>query len=293
MIKSILTTIAVTTTCAMMACAPAGNTRSDLSLIQNQLDESNEKLEQLSQQMALIQMRVDTHQRTLQDLKSADDAGTESEIPQAEFTDAPAPPATAPAPQATLDLPEDSGVAPPTALHDSSTPEVTVEVPQPSASVPLEKAAPSPQAPPVAQGNKNIQASPEDRQTTTDAPNPLYQKAMEVFRGGDYESAAVLFEDFVKKFPQDDLADNALYWAGECRYTKKKFSEAIQHFKRVVEEYPAGSKVPDALLKIGFAHISLGDMASAETYLKRVIAQYPFSSAGTKAEERLRTLRKD
>jgi tol-pal system protein YbgF len=114
---------------------------------------------------------------------------------------------------------------------------------------------------------------------------------MEVFRSGDYESAASLFEAFAEAFAKDDLADNALYWAGECKYTKKKFTEAIKRFKRVVEEYPSGSKVPDALLKIGFAYISLGDKDSAETYLKQVVTRYPFSSAGAKAEERLKTLR--
>jgi tol-pal system protein YbgF len=114
---------------------------------------------------------------------------------------------------------------------------------------------------------------------------------MEVFKSGDYESAAPLFEAFAAEFKDDDLADNALYWAGECKYARKDFSGAIQRFKQVVEEHPNGSKVPDALLKIGFAYISLGDRESATTYLKRVVAQHPFSSAGAKAEARLKTLR--
>ena len=268
--KTILTVLAITAGFGMAACSPSLRTRSDLELIQNQLDASYEKLEQLSQQMALIQMLVDTHQRTLQDLKSSETAGAGS-APLEGTPEEPRPPSAAPGQEAGPAAPE---------LEPA---EVTV----PGAS--LEPSVPeSPRAPSTHPEGKSPQAL-----TPVKAPNPLYEDAMEVFRSGDYESAAALFEAFVEAFPEDDLSDNALYWAGECKYTKKKFSEAIARFKRVVEEYPAGSKVPDALLKIGFAHFSLGDMGSAESYLKQVIAQYPFSPAAAKAEERLKTLQKD
>jgi tol-pal system protein YbgF len=272
--KSILTTIAVTAVCGMMACAPARNAGSDLSLIQNQLDASNEKLEQLSQQVAMIQMLVDTHQRAIQDLKAPEDAEEDTRLPSVASGEAAPPAEPAPQPQ-------------PTRLKDTGTPpEPPGSETEPASSTAQVMAQETPSIPPEAE-------SPPTSAGATIAvkePNPFYQEAMEIFRSGDYELAAPLFEDFVEAFPENDLSDNALYWAGECKYTKKKFSEAILRFKRVVEEYPTGSKVPDALLKIGFAYISLGDMESAETYLKRVIAQYPFSSAGAKAEERLKKL---
>ena len=113
---------------------------------------------------------------------------------------------------------------------------------------------------------------------------------MKVLQNGDYKTAAGMFEEFAREFPKNDLADNALYWSGECRYTQKDYSGALEQFRQVIEAYPSGSKVPDALLKIGFTYLSLGNKESAITYLKRVVSQFPFSTAAAKAEERLKAL---
>lgn len=262
MTKAMLTMIVITATCAMMACTPARTqsaAASDLALMQSRLAASEEKMEQLSQRVSLLQTMVDSHQRALQGIE---DAGTGQMIetqPPPDASD------SQPAPVASQAQPAPPAVE---AIEEAPVAEVSQDLQQESEA----------QVPPAV-------ATPED-----DATNPQYQQAMEIFRSGDYEAAAPQFETFAGEFPEDDLADNALYWAGECKYTKKKFTEAIKRFKRVVEEYPNGSKVPDALLKIGYAYISLGDTESAETYLKKVVAQYPFSSAGAKAEERLKVL---
>ncbi len=311
MIKPILTTIAVTAACGIMACAPARSPQADLALIQNQLDASNKGLARLSQQVALIQILVDTHQRTLQTFKSPENAGAEPQLPsvapeddEATFTHV-QPPQPAIAGFAPSEGSEETPRMPLAAPGEESVPAApeleparvtgTAPLDPPASEIP--KASPPAQIQPLPMPTtlpeeESPQASEGDNLPTVNAPNPFYEDAMDIFRSGDYESAAALFEAFVEKFPEDNLSDNALYWAGECKYTKKKFSEAIHRFKRVVEEYPVGSKVPDALLKIGFAYISLGDMESAETYLKQLIAQYPFSSAGAKAEERLKAIQK-
>jgi tol-pal system protein YbgF len=248
--------------------------------MQGRLAASEEKVEQLSQQVALLQMMVDSHQRALQDLEDQDfeDAGTgkidAQSLPTVSDSQiVPATPREKSAPTV-VEVVEET-------LASENAPQVTEEI-EP--------------VPPALEESGELQQESTTRipanvaAPTDDAPNPQYQEVMEIFRSGDYETAGPLFETFAEEFPEDELADNALYWAGECKYTKKKFTEAIKRFKRVVEEYPDGSKVPDAMLKIGFAYISLGDTGSAETYLKKVVAQYPFSTAGAKAEERLKKL---
>jgi len=253
--------------------------------MQGRVAASEEKVEQLSQQVALLQMMVDSHQRTLQNLEDQDvanaGAGEIDTQPLPAVSDTQAVPAT-PGAQS----------APP-----ASAPPTVEVVEETLASEDIPPATQETQpAPPTLEESQELQQEPtpgipaEVAAPTDDEPHPQYQEVMEIFRSGDYETAGPLFETFAEEFPEDELADNALYWAGECKYTKKKFTEAIERFKRVVEDYPDGSKVPDAMLKIGFAYISLGDTESAETYLKKVVAQYPFSSAGAKAEERLKTL---
>lgn len=277
--KPVLTVISVLTLCGLTACATTpsqSGTGSNLQTIQNRLIETEEKVDQLSQRITLLQIMVDSHQRTLQDMDDTGDVGGKT----------------------TADISEPPGASPgPDAVPSGPEPEKTPDTPEP-AEPPLPETAETPEEVeplPVDPPTETPQVAAAQAPATEEGlvvpePSPLYREAMETFRSGDYQAATNLFETFVQQYPKDDLADNALYWAAECLYGRRDFKGALERFKRVIEEYPSGSKVPDALLKIGYAYISLGDKDSAETYLKRVISQYPFSSAATMAEERLKTL---
>ena len=119
----------------------------------------------------------------------------------------------------------------------------------------------------------------------------LYNEARALFKDQAYDRAVTLFDSLSQKYPRHDLADNALYWSGECHYARKDFSKAILSFQKVVKNYPQGGKAPDALLKIGYAYLSMDDRANASLYLKNVIKNYPFTTAATKAEQKLKTIR--
>ena len=49
--------------------------------------------------------------------------------------------------------------------------------------------------------------------------------------------------------PDHSLADNAMYWLGECHYSSGQYAKAVTVFKKLVKAYPKAEKVPDALLK--------------------------------------------
>ena len=119
----------------------------------------------------------------------------------------------------------------------------------------------------------------------------LYKRALSVYKSGNYGKAATIFKSITENYPGHNLADNALYWTGECFYAQKNYKGAIRTFKKVVEKYPGGSKVPDALLKIGYSYLALGDKTNARSFLKKVVKQYPFTPAGTKAGEMLKRIK--
>jgi tol-pal system protein YbgF len=119
-------------------------------------------------------------------------------------------------------------------------------------------------------------------------PVKLYNKGRELLlRKRNVPMAQVLFSDFIKEFPNHELADNAMYWLGECSYTTGHYEQAAKIFKTLVQTYPKGQKVPDALLKTGYAYISIDDVSQANHYFKQVITRYPFSPAADKAQKRL------
>ena len=50
-------------------------------------------------------------------------------------------------------------------------------------------------------------------------PSVLYRKARNLFIEETYPTAASLFNQLEKNYPEHHLADNAVYWLGECHYS--------------------------------------------------------------------------
>lgn len=121
-------------------------------------------------------------------------------------------------------------------------------------------------------------------------PEELYQTAYTDFARGNYELAILGFQDYVRRFPKTDLADNAMYWIGESQYSLGRYNRAVQSFQDVATLYPGGEKVPDALLKKGYALIELNRMDQGIRELQGLIAEHPRSNAARIARSRLRAM---
>ena len=119
-------------------------------------------------------------------------------------------------------------------------------------------------------------------------PSQLYQKARTLLLEGDLINAAQLFKTFTKKHSKHSLADNAMYWLGECHYSSGHYDKAIKVFKGLIDKYPKAEKVPDALLKTGYSYLSMDDINRAQYFMKKVLKKYPFSPAAEKAQEKLK-----
>lgn len=118
-----------------------------------------------------------------------------------------------------------------------------------------------------------------------------YKKAFELTQKGHFDKAQKALEKFVERWPTHQLADNALYWLGECLYAQKKFLEALQAFQRVIRDYPDGNKVPDSMLKTGLCYQNLGEPTQARKVLLQVAEIYPGSGAARIALERAGDMR--
>lgn len=114
-----------------------------------------------------------------------------------------------------------------------------------------------------------------------------YQAAFELLKDGRYEEAATAFQEFLKTYPDSELADNAQYWLAESYYVTQKFKEALPAFEKVVAQYPRSGKVPDALLKIGYCNYELQRWEAARNALTRVRSEYPDTTAARLAIQRL------
>ncbi len=130
-------------------------------------------------------------------------------------------------------------------------------------------------------GQTTVTASPENEEQA-------YQRAMDMFKRGDYESAATSFSAFLKTYPQSTNAAAAQYWLGNARFAQRNYRATIEAQTELLQKYPDSAKVPDAMLNLASAQTELGQHDAAQTTLQTLIARYPGSDAAGKAKQRLR-----
>jgi len=135
-------------------------------------------------------------------------------------------------------------------------------------------------------------------------PQQAYQAAYLDFSKGNYPLAVAGFREFVRRYPDAALADQAQYWVGESLFSQARASlaagqtdkatreleQAVQEFRRVSLNYPRGDKVPTALYKEALALLELKQTRLAQTRLQYLLDNFPQSEEAPLARERLANL---
>jgi tol-pal system protein YbgF len=121
-------------------------------------------------------------------------------------------------------------------------------------------------------------------------PEQLYNTAYADFSKGNYALAVSGFEEYYEKFPGTALADNALYWIGECHFSQGDFPSAVQAFDRLLEAYPDSDKAAAGNLKKGLAYLEQNEVGQAIVQLRYVVAEYPGSDEAKIARDKLTSL---
>ena len=124
-------------------------------------------------------------------------------------------------------------------------------------------------------------------------PGPIqeYRAAYRLYTTGQYARAAKAFSAFAARHPHHDYADNAIFWMGQCLYKQNRFKQAAAAFRRVLKRYPSGNKAPDSLLKLGLSLKALGAKADAKRVLTQVVDIYPNTRVARIATKVLGTMR--
>ncbi len=121
-----------------------------------------------------------------------------------------------------------------------------------------------------------------------DTPESLYARGIDLIRKEEnFAEGRQLLGDFLERYPDHDLAVNAMYWIGEAYYGEKKYENAILQFQDVIQEYGDHPKAAAALLKQGMAFAALDDIKNARVIMEKLIDNYPLSEEAKKAEQKL------
>jgi tol-pal system protein YbgF len=132
----------------------------------------------------------------------------------------------------------------------------------------------------------------QQTQAMAQAPPPdvLYNNALRDYNGGKNDLATQEFTDYIKFYPDTDLAGNADFYLAEIEYKAGDYQRAVANYDLVLQNFPSGNKAAAAQLKKGFALIELGKQEEGAQELKHVIQRYPRTTEATQARDKLRKL---
>ncbi|HEV2852512.1 MAG TPA: tol-pal system protein YbgF [Thermoanaerobaculia bacterium] len=193
--------------------------------------------------------------------------------PARPVTAAPAPAVIEPIEEVDIDLPANEPQPPPR------------RNPAPAPAKPAPAPAPaSPSAPPsTGTAGPGGEPLPE---TLSPANQVLYDRGYTLYYQGRYVDAEASFQRFLQANPASELADNAQYWIGECRYARNDIKGALSAFRETIERFPKGNKVADAMLKSGQCLEAMGDIEGARVTYREVGRRFPGTAAAAAADER-------
>lgn len=115
----------------------------------------------------------------------------------------------------------------------------------------------------------------------------LYDSAYALYKQGKHDEARDAFRQYIERFPDTPLTDNAYFWIGESYYDQRQYEQAILEYDKVVQKFSNGDKVPSALLKQAFAFDAINDPVDAKILLKKILREHPASEQAAIAKKKL------
>jgi tol-pal system protein YbgF len=143
----------------------------------------------------------------------------------------------------------------------------------------------------AAQQSMAVQQTQQQQQAAA-APPPdvLYNNALRDYQAGKTDLAVQEFADYVKFYPNTDLAGNSNFYLADIQFKQGNYAAAVKSYDQVLQSFPDGNKAASAELKKGLALVELGQQEAGITSLRHVVQRYPKSNEALQARDKLRKL---
>jgi tol-pal system protein YbgF len=132
----------------------------------------------------------------------------------------------------------------------------------------------------------------QQQQAIAQAPPPdvIYNNALRDYNGGKNDLAIQEFSDYIKFYPNTDLAGNAYFYLAEVQFKAGDYQTAVTNYDLVLQNFPSGNKAAASQLRKGLALIELGKQDEGVEELRHVIQRYPRTNEAIQARDKLRKL---
>jgi len=95
---------------------------------------------------------------------------------------------------------------------------------------------------------------------------------------GNIALAKAGFEEFLFKYGNSELSDDALYWLGDLSYGEGEDAAALDYFEDMLKRFPASERAPAALYKSRACLLNLGRQDEAQTMGGTLVEMFPDSA---------------
>jgi len=155
-----------------------------------------------------------------------------------------------------------------------------------------QQAAQAPPAPAPAVAESGSAAAPGAAPAAESAPDPdqLMELGLQQLRRGSPATARSAFAEFLKLYPTNARAGDAVFFTGEAWTADQQTDSAAAAYRTVVQQYPASGHVAAALFRLGVIAGNAGHPDQARRYFNQLIGAYPLSDEAALAREQLRSL---
>jgi tol-pal system protein YbgF len=142
----------------------------------------------------------------------------------------------------------------------------------------------------AAQQNLAAQQAQQQQQAQAPPPDVLYNNALRDYNAGKNELAVQEFSDYIKYYPNTDLAGNCYFYLADIEFKQGKYQQAAKDYDQVLQNFPTGNKAAAAQLKKGLALIEVEQKEDGIAELRHVIQRYPRSNEALQARDKLRKM---
>jgi TolA-binding protein len=104
---------------------------------------------------------------------------------------------------------------------------------------------------------------------------------------GETKRALNQFEDYILRFPEDELAGDVRFWLGEYYANRKDFDRAEKYFNDLIRIYPEGNLAADAAYRIAIITYERGELNRAMKALEGFKINYPESELIPAVEQKI------
>ena len=144
---------------------------------------------------------------------------------------------------------------------------------------PLPRPTPQPSEPPEPRFLPALKAPQTRPAVGTAAPSAeqwaAFSAAEALRSSGQYIQARQAFADFVRRYPESSLADDALLALGHILATLEQYAQAVMYYRALLERFPRSERVPEAHLGLGVALYHTQDYANSLVALRQYLTLVP------------------